>query len=155
MQKTIPQQHRAPKARGVLYNSKIHGTKAPQLLFRFFVDGLLPAPLAEFLKLDLTFNKFLVLARPVVDALAISARKFNKLFLCHMRGYYTRFFARVNFSYQSANSIPRAEITGEEGFHNNVNKKPCRKDDHKAQQNLQEQSPRFLYHSLFAIVKQI
>ncbi len=42
---------------------------------------LLLAPLAKFLELDFTLDKFLVLARPIVGALALTTGEFDELFL--------------------------------------------------------------------------
>ena len=51
------------------------------LLLRLFVDSLLLTPFAPLLKLDLAGNKLLVLATPVVDALALGAGEFYKSIL--------------------------------------------------------------------------
>ena len=46
------------------------------LLFRLFVHGRSLAPFAILFKLDLALDELLVLARPVVDALAFVAGEF-------------------------------------------------------------------------------
>jgi len=51
------------------------------------VCRVLLTPLAILLKLYFTLNQLLILSAPVVDALAFSARKFYKLFLCHAPFY--------------------------------------------------------------------
>ena len=45
---------------------------------------LLAAPVAELLELDLSLNKLLVLARPVIDALTLGAGKFDESILGHI-----------------------------------------------------------------------
>ena len=43
-----------------------------------------PAPLAEFLQLDFALDKFPIFARPIVDAIAFTARNFYELILRHV-----------------------------------------------------------------------
>jgi len=50
------------------------------------VRELLPAMPAKLLELYLALHKLLVLARPVIDILALTAREFYQLFLSHGRG---------------------------------------------------------------------
>lgn len=45
------------------------------------MHGVLVAELAEFIELDLAFDEFLILARPVVHAFAALAGKFDQLVL--------------------------------------------------------------------------
>ncbi len=63
-------------------------TKAPSGAFVLFLDlfvlGLLFAPLTIFLELDLASDKLLVLAAPIVDALAGSAGEFYEFILRHI-----------------------------------------------------------------------
>jgi hypothetical protein len=51
------------------------------------VLGLLLAEFAELLELDLALDKLAILARPVVDVLALLARKFDELILGHGEDY--------------------------------------------------------------------
>jgi len=55
------------------------------LLFRFFMGCMLPAPFAEFFDFNFSLNFALVFARPVVDALADCALHFDKILLRHVR----------------------------------------------------------------------
>ena len=56
--------------------------------FRLLVRNVLPAPLAEFLELELTLNLFDILMRPVIIALAHSALKSDKIGLWHIEVCY-------------------------------------------------------------------
>jgi len=47
------------------------------------VHGMLLAPLAKFFYLNFALNFALVFARPIIDALAIFALKFNEIILGH------------------------------------------------------------------------
>lgn len=58
--------------------SRVYQKGVKNLLFRFFVLGLLLTPLAEFYELDFLGHGLLVLAGPVVDALAGTAGEFYK-----------------------------------------------------------------------------
>ncbi len=55
--------------------------KGEALLFDFFVLGLLFAPFAEFIELNLFSDEFFVLTGPVIYALTCSASKFYKSIL--------------------------------------------------------------------------
>ena len=48
-----------------------------------------PAPLAVLLQLDFAFDKFLILARPVIRAAALLASQFYELILGHNAVHYT------------------------------------------------------------------
>lgn len=56
------------------------------LFLCLLVYSLLLAPLAILGELDLALHEFFILARPIVNALAVLAREFNELFLGHMWG---------------------------------------------------------------------
>ena len=47
------------------------------------MDGVRFAPLAEFFQLNFPFHFALVLAGPVIDALALGALKFDQIILTH------------------------------------------------------------------------
>jgi hypothetical protein len=51
------------------------------LLFRLFVHGRSPAPLAVLFEFDLADHQLLVLAGPIVDALALRALQLYKAIL--------------------------------------------------------------------------
>jgi hypothetical protein len=57
------------------------GKNSENLFFDFLVLSLFSAPFAEFFKLNLFSDEFLVLAGPVIYALAGSAAKFYKSIL--------------------------------------------------------------------------
>lgn len=54
------------------------------LFLRLLMQNMLPAPLAEFFKLDFALDFLFIFARPIVDALARTALKFNKIWLRHI-----------------------------------------------------------------------
>ena len=63
------------------------------ILFLFLdllMRGLLATPLAVLLQLDLALHELLVLARPVVDTLALLAGELDELFLGHNAANYSR-----------------------------------------------------------------
>lgn len=59
------------------------------LFLCFLVLRLHLAPFAELFEVNLPLHQLAILARPVVDALALAAGKFDELFLCHNAAYYT------------------------------------------------------------------
>ena len=58
------------------------------LLFSLFVFSLSSAPFAELLELDLFDDKLLILARPIIGAIALGAGKFYELILGHAVALY-------------------------------------------------------------------
>lgn len=57
--------------------------RPPSLLLRFLMFRALPAPIAKLLEFYLALHLFLVFLAPVIDALARSAREFDKSVLGH------------------------------------------------------------------------
>ena len=53
------------------------GNYRPNLLFGFFVDGVLPAPPAVLLQLDFALHQLLIFATPIIDSAAGLAGKFD------------------------------------------------------------------------------
>lgn len=51
------------------------------LLLRLLVHGVLAAPVAILVELDLALDELFVLARPIIDTLATLASEFDKLIL--------------------------------------------------------------------------